>query len=162
MKDLWKNDDLCQDLTNDLLSDEELSSLCAATVRVARRRRTMKRMQRGSLILILLFAGIWLVQRPRESVLVEKKVTPPQPAPPYKILHTERFEHVTKSGASKTYGEFFAEVEPVARFTSPPLPNYKRISDEQLLHFFEGKAVALVRLPGGGMELEFLDQPPSD
>ena len=68
------------------------------------------------------------------------------------------FEGVIKSEPLPGNHEFFAGLKPTPLLTTPATPAYNKISDEQLLDFFEGQAVALVRLPGGRTELEILDK----
>lgn len=159
MNELWDNDEFCRDLTSDLLSERELSSLCYKTVRTARRRRRM-RQGRVVLLLALLTLTAWQVLRPQAPELAQR--TPKKPERAFTLLRSEEFSNVLTTEPDRS-AVFFAGIEPAPLLLSPEVPTFNTISDEQLLSFFEGKAVALVRIPGGKMELEFLDraEPPT-
>jgi hypothetical protein len=152
MNNLWDQEEFCKDLTRDVLSEDELTQLCRSTVRCARRVRVMGQLKVVSLFVLLAVAA-WEALKPRLSVVVE--VAPPKIEQSYKLVQSEQFPYVINS-QSYSAANFFAGIEPAPVLESSG-PNYRLITDEQLLKFFVGKAVALVKFPGGRMELEFLE-----
>ena len=155
MNEFLKNKEFCDDFTRDALSEQDLASICSATVRTARRRRTIRRAGAGALFLIPMLA-FWLRPQRETGELVER--TNPNTPPPHTVVHTAAFTNIIVTEAFSPNTAFFAGIEEVAVLSPSAAPGYHELSDEELLGFFEGRSVALFRLPNGEVNLRFLDE----
>lgn len=156
MNDLWKHDDFCQDLTRELLSDHDLVRLREQTLARARRVRALRQVRTGLLIVALPVLAWQAMKTPQIPQVVDIP-KPIKVEPAYSLLRTEQFTGIIRSEALSSRN-LVAGFEPAPLLLTPPEPTFKAITDEQLLSFFEGRPVALVRVPGKGMELEFLEK----
>jgi hypothetical protein len=157
MKNLLHNMEFCRDITGDSLSDAELSSICQLTVRASRRHQQIKRIRTAAALALLSTAVFWFFVRPATPPVMVQNPPIQSPPPAYTLVRTQPFVGVIKSEPLPGSHEFFAGLQPTPLLTTSAIPAYNKISDEQLLQFFQGQAVALVRLPGGRTELEFLE-----
>jgi hypothetical protein len=129
------------------------------TVRTARRIRHTRIAARTALVAVIAAASAFQFW-PRDEVVV---ATFPSPTPhveaSHTILRSQPFAGIIHSAAGSAERLLSSGDSIVVFKTGEADPgDVEKISDEQLLSFFKGRAVALVGRRGGGADLVFLEE----
>jgi hypothetical protein len=152
--------ELFRDVLNEGAASEFEEAVLQKTIGAARRARRVRVASRCAVVLALAIGALFQFSPRREIAVVSGPVESKIPAPSHDILKTEAFGGIihTEKTATDRLLATRAESVLILKTGAADPGKLEFISDEQLLAFFAGKAVALVHRGPHNAELVFLPE----